>query len=29
MDKNGAYAQHFAYDAKAEDISAAISQLLK
>ena len=29
MDKNGVYVQHFPYDASAEDITAAVSNLLK
>jgi len=29
MDKNGAYIQHFPYDANADEITAAISKLLK
>jgi protein SCO1/2 len=29
MDKNGAYSKHFAYDAPAEEIANAVSELLK
>lgn len=29
MDKNGAYVKHFAYDASAQDVAQAVSELLK